>query len=191
MCEPATLMAISIGITVASTAATLAQQQQNVEAQEDFQKETHKFNSEVATQNAIRNYTALQRRQVQERQKAAIDIQTVARTSAAAQGTARAQAAESGTAGLSVEALINDFEREELEFQTQTIRTGQFRDAQFRDEAQGVRAGLQGQILSTLPAPVQQPDFIGAGLRIAGSSLNQFTQFRQDQIAAGNTGSVV
>lgn len=170
MCEPVTIA--SLALTAATTAYTTYQQKVNADAQEKYQKELHKFNSQVATENALRNYAALQRRQVQEREAAAIDIQQIAAQSTAAQGTARAAAATAGTAGLSVEALVADFERDELAFQDQVRRTSTFRDEQFRLEAEGVRAGLQGQILSTLPQPVQQPDFVGAALRIGASSVS-------------------
>lgn len=177
MCEPVTLFAISAGLSAVSGVVNYGQQKDNAEAQQKWQEQLHKTNTEVATSNALTQYAALQRRELEERAAAAQGVEQVSREALQATGRARAGAAAGGVGGLSVDSLMSDFQRQELDYQTSVIRNQGFREQQFAAEAEGIKNQAYGQILSSSPQPVAKPDFFGTLLQIGGDTLGAYSQY--------------
>lgn len=133
-----------------------------------FQSKLAARNQEIALAQGERNIAQVRRRQLQER--AALSQQTieVADRARSALAASTAQAAETGTAGGSLAALIDDFERQELNAQQALARNQQFRDQQAETQVQGIQAQTQTTLLNNLPDTLQVPSF----LESLGSAVN-------------------
>jgi hypothetical protein len=171
VCDPVSLFAISASIAGVQAGATIYNQQQ----QADFQKDLFRVNKQAANENALAGYAALARRDTEEHIAATQAIQQNANRAAAARGTARVAAAESGVSGNSAEAVIDEFTRSELDYQQAVIRRKTFADAQLMEQKRAVRSGQQAAILSALPT-ITGPDYLGAALRLGEQVAGAYYQ---------------
>ena len=186
------IAATTLALTVISTGVSVAQQQANANAQEKYQKQRFEATKEAAASNAIRQYNSLQMRQQQETAAAAQAIDQSSMRAAQAAGTARVTAGETGTGGASMSALLNEYRRQELGFAETTIRNQTWQNAQIQLNMEGIRANQQAQIASAAPKPVEQPDYIGAALRIGAGALNAYgtyadITYKQTGVYPGST----
>lgn len=173
MCDPLTIAFIAV--SAAGTLYSTDQARKNADAASDYQNAVYKRNAELADDAALAAYSSLQRRQLEEREAAGQGIEQVKRQALQAAGAARVSAGEAGVGGLNIDALLGDFARQELEYQTSVIRNQAFRSAQFGQEYEAIRGQQAGRILSALPQPVAKPDFFGAALRIGADALGGYT----------------
>lgn len=183
MCLPAIVAAVGqmsaaaiattqLALTTLSVGVGVAQQAANARAQEKYQNQQYKAVKEAATANAINQYNALLTRQQQETAAAAQAIDLSSRRAEAAASSARVTAGETGTGGASVAALLNDYRRQELGFAETTIRNQTWQNAQIKLNMEGIRSNQQQAIISAMPKPVQQPDYLGAVLRIGAGVMD-------------------
>lgn len=100
-------------------------------------------------------------------------MQTVVQAQAAL-GTARTEAAESGTAGASITALAQDIAVQEGDRLFSLAENQRFVGQQTRSQLDAVRDNFQAQLLSFTPSPVQEPSMLGAGLNAASSGYQAF-----------------
>lgn len=170
----AAIAGTQLALTAVSTVVGVATQSANAKAQEKYQNAQFKATKEAATANAITQYNALQVRQQQETAAAAQAIDQSSMRAAQAAGTARVTAGETGTGGASMDALLNEYRRQELGFAQTTIRNQTWQNAQIQLNMEGIRANQQAQIASAVPRPVEQPDYIGAALRIGAGALDAY-----------------
>lgn len=182
MCHPAiigamasmgaeTIAATQLAITIASTAYGVYAQAENAKAMSEYQNRQFKATQEAAASSAINQYNALLTRQRQEEAAASQAINRNAMQAASAAAAARVTAGEAGTAGLSVDALLNEYSRQELGFEQSTIRNQVWNNAQINLSMKGIQAQQQQQLIAAAPKPVQQPDYVGALLRIGEGAL--------------------
>lgn len=172
MCDPISLSAATLALGGGSAVYEYGQGRANAKASAKYQRQVYESNKALADANALRAYSALQRRAAEEHAMASKSIQNVTDQATAAQAAARVASGESGTAGASVDAVYQDFARQEAEFAGTVIRQRLFNTRQLEMEAKGVQLGQQAQILSALPKPVETPSLIGALLRIGAAGLN-------------------
>lgn len=183
MCLPIAAAAVPwlIGAQVAlGTAGTLLQFSQakaNADAQNKYQNQVYKTNKELADANAIRAYAALQERASQENALASRSIQNVVDQATRARAAALTAAGESGTAGASVSQVYQDFARQEADYTGTIVRQRVFQTAQLNAEAKAIQLGQQAQIAQATPKPVEQPNFMGALLRIGEIGVNAGTNY--------------
>ncbi len=178
MCSPA---ALPLALSGAQTGLGLLGAKQGYERQVDAAEQTQK----AATSNALRQYTAIQARQAQERAKATQAIQESARAARRASSTAAVASAEAGVAGNSVAALQNEFERTALEFEGTTIRNQAFLDAHFKDQAEGVRAE-QEAVVNNAYNQIQTPNYLGILMQGLGSFLDLSSAMKSTAPAGGD-----
>ncbi len=182
MCLPALIpaMASMSATAVASTQLAIAtlgqmygmyQQGQNARLQRQYEQEQYERTAENATASAVNQYNALLMRQRQEEAAASQAISESAMRAAQAASTARVTAGEAGTAGLSVDALLSDYKRQELGFAQTTIRNQVWQNAQIALSMKGIQAQQQAQMTAAMPRPVARPDYVGALLRIGEAGL--------------------
>jgi len=103
-----------------------------------------------------------------------------ARAAAEARATARTASGEAGVAGLSVEALLNDFTTQEGRYRYGVRRNNELVTDQLTAEMEGARAQAQGRINSILSLnlePVSRPKYLGAALRIGGDALGAYAKY--------------
>ena len=83
-------------------------------------------------------------------------------------------------AGLSVEALLNDFTAQEGRYRYGVRRNNELVTDQLTAEMEGARAQAQGRI-NSIPSlnlePVSRPTYLGAALRIGGDALGAYAKY--------------
>ena len=174
MALPAILALGQAGLSVLGSRSAA----KRAEAQYAFQRRLQAINSRIANEQANRAISQIRQRQIQERAALAqqtIDISDRAREALA---TSTVEAGASGTAGASLAALLDDFERQELNSQQALLRSQQFRDQAAEAQAAQVRTNQEAAGLNSLPDPLQRPSV----LETIGNAANAAFQ---TYIAAG------
>lgn len=187
MCDP--LSMIGFGIAAASQ---VVNQQAQVAAAEQ-QNQLYRDNAARANQNARDQMFQTQQRMLQEQEAAAAEKIDNSREARAAKATASAAAGEAGVTGLSVDALLREFDGRAAEANDRIDQNTEWSMTQLNNEMKGVRANAEDRINSVQRAA--KPSFWDAGLRIAGAGLDGFTNNAtiQENRRAGrydNAGSV-
>lgn len=185
MCDPVTLFATSVAITATAEGVNYLQESRNADAQRDYQRYLYGANAELANEAANSSFLQLARRELQEREQASKAIADVTNEATLARGGARVGAASAGVAGNSVKALLDDFRRQELDYQTVTQRNLHATELQLQEERKGVAGERQGRILSMLPQPVQKPSLLNSALRVGGQAFNAYQNFTYYDRQAG------
>lgn len=150
-------------------------QSQAAKAQADYQNQMYQANKAIAEQSLLSQYADISRRQQQEQEKAAQEMGIISAQARAARATVATSAAESGVAGLSVDALMNDYFVREASALTATQR--QLRGTMFQLEQakKGLGAEYQGRVLGMTPQPIPQPSLIATGLQVGGAAAGLFS----------------
>lgn len=172
-------------------------QMQNRAAADQAQQRQFEITSRESEDAAKMAYLLNAKRSREFEQQAAQEIYAVAQQSQKAAGAARVSAAEMGTAGLSVEALLKDFTRQELNYQTSVLREQQSRAYMSNVERTSIQqqqlarlTGAMPQPLPVIGAPVlpPRPTFLAAGLQAAGSVADLYAnQYFAQSLAIGRT----
>lgn len=145
MCDPISLMAVG------SAVLTAAQQQQAVDAQNEYQQLIYDQNLKLANEAAIEEFGALHERELQTRARLGHDIRAIASQARQARAAATLSAVESGASGKSVDLLLASFSRQEAGYQEIALQNQAFLESQLRAERQAVSARRQGRAVSALP----------------------------------------
>lgn len=164
MCNP---LAIALGTL--QTGMTIQGQRQAAKTQAKVQR-----NASIAEQQRyLQEVSASRLKERQEKVAAAQRIQQSSVKAREARATARVSAGESGVAGLSVDALINDMTRKEAQYSFSVQQQMQFqnvsRDMGFADSANRSRMNLL-----SINKPIQQPNYLGAILEGAQTGLGAY-----------------
>lgn len=162
MCVPAAM----IGATVLTVGAKVA------EAVFDHigQQEAHDRNEKATEASRKIALADLDARWFQEQEATAQSIMGTDRQARSAEALARVSAGESGVAGASVDALLNDIERERVTAKFTAERNLSFTKDQLKRNARAVNTEAINRI-NAVPAP---NPFL-TGFRIGGSVLNAGT----------------
>ena len=164
MCDPisATLVATSVGSNIAGFVGA----RQQAKAQLRYQ-------AQAAVAERLRfaqEQTSLRMRQAQEQEAVGRELEQVSRKSREAMARARVSAGEAGVAGASVQALMDDYTRQE----------GAYRQALLRQQEMGALAtgmGLEQAGFATqqrqigIRQPVSKPSALVAGLQTISGGL--------------------
>jgi hypothetical protein len=179
---------VSVVMSIAAAAVQYYQAQQAAEAQRRNQEAMMRAQDAAIAQNAalankayMEETKALQERQRQSDEAAVIKEQDVAVAAGQARSTALAAAGEAGVSGLSVNALMDDFTRQEVDYRFQSrTQLGYERD-QTQREMQAAQIQGEGRVQSMKPyqaQPVQYPSLLGAALRVGadvgGQAMNYY-----------------
>ena len=183
MCEPTTLVAASLALTAASTAATVYSQQQAADAQaatnqRQYDNQMAAYNANIAQSNTdLANLNRLKQQEAEDASAKKIGVNAEARRDMA---KATVASGEAGVSGLSVDALLAELGGAAGNANT-NIETNYLR----RDNALEMdRSNIYttktnnwaqtASAINSLKTPTQ-PDYIGAGLRIAGAGVTYQT----------------
>lgn len=183
MCEPtsitaATMMKISLATTVASTAMSMMAQQQAARNQADAQKAAAKRENE----RYLREASAMRLKEAQEDLVMTRDIQESQKKATAARSTAMVSAGESGVSGLSVDALMDDYTRQEADYRYSLSE--QNRLTGINNQLQLTEAGFRSSNnLIKINKPIQQPNYLGSMVNLAGSTMTIYGQGKQNLYA--------
>ena len=173
-----TIAAITLG--AAQAGMSYMGQQQQAEAQEKAQR-----NATIAEQQRhLSEMSASRLRERQEKVAAAQRIQQSTTKAREARATARVSAGESGVAGLSVDALINDMTRKEAEFSFSVQQQMQFanmnRQLGFEEGANRSRMNLL-----SINKPINQPNLLGSVIEGASTGLSAYSAMNTAGIGQG------
>jgi hypothetical protein len=113
MCDP-----VSIAVAVGSSLAQYVGQRQQAKAQQRHQAQA----AAAERQRFLQEQTSLRMRQAQEQEAVGRELEQVSRKSQAALARARVSAGEAGVAGASVQALMDDYMRQEAGYRSALLR---------------------------------------------------------------------
>jgi len=154
MCNP-----IAIGMAVAQTAMTISGQKQAASAQAAAQANA----SKAERQRYLHEVSSMRIQQGQEQVAAAQRLQESSKKAMEARATAKVSAGESGVAGLSVDALINDLTREEAQYNFNTQEQLEMSDVNRTLQLRDAGLGFTNNMLR-INKPIEQPNYLGAAL---------------------------
>ena len=181
MCEPTTMAAttlakLQMATAAASTLMSLTAQKNAAKAQGAAQA------AAARRENARyqREATAQRLKEAQQDLALANEIKEASRKSKEARATAVVSAGESGVSGLSVDALIDDYTRQEAEHRF-TLNE-QARLTGINNQLQLQEAGFRNQDnLIRINKPIQKPDYLGSAVNLAGSYLQIQGNLKQNE----------
>ncbi len=183
MCSPAAWVA-GIG-----AAAGIAQNREQLRQAGTHAGRVSDANARLINEQSFASQEQLRELQKQEHEATSLQVQELQRRADAARATAITSAAETGTTGLSVDALNADFTRQELDSTRNLFRTQEFRDQQHEATAARLRTGQQVALLDNQPAPFRLPGFLGAALRIGVDSFTANEAAKARNSLSSNTGA--
>jgi len=166
MCDPATIEVI---VGVASAGAGYIGQRQQAKAQAAYQAQS----AAAERQRALQEQSSIRMRQAQEQEATARELEQVSRKSQEALARARVSAGEAGVAGASVQALMDDYTRQEAGYRAATLRQQEM-------SALGTQLGLEQaglasqQRLISINQPIDKPSFLTAGLGAISGGLSGY-----------------
>lgn len=100
---------------------------------------------------------------------------------AKAKATARLGASEGGVEGNSVDALYADFDRQNGEYNQSVTENNHASRAQASYAASGMRSQGQSFLNGFNFAPIQKPDYLGAGANLAGAGMTAYDRYQINQ----------
>ena len=167
MCIP--LAAVAAAVQVASVGAQFAGARQQAKQQARFQAQA----AEAERQRFLQEQTSLRMQQAQEQEAVGRELQQVSKKSQEALARAKVSAGEAGVAGASVQALMDDYTRQE----------GAYRQAVLRQQELGALAtgmGLEQAGFATqqrqigIRQPISRPSGLTAGLQALRGGLSGY-----------------
>ncbi|WP_296084172.1 hypothetical protein [uncultured Agrobacterium sp.] len=171
MCDPFSMMAASFAISAVSTVTEYIGAGQQADAQNRMVTQ----NQQAAQDNLRREYTAVQTRQIQEEDAAALQKQDIAREARAARATQMAAAGEAGVSGLSVEALLADVYGKEATAKDRISQQTGFTTQNLTAEMDGLKAKALDRINSIPRANGPSP--FSAALKIGGAAFGAYDRY--------------
>ena len=181
MCFPG-LPAVMAGLAVASGGAQYLGARQQAKAQARYQAQA----SAAERLRLQQEQTSVRMRQAQEQEAVGRELEQVSRKSQAALARARVSAGEAGVAGASVQALMDDYMRQEAGYRSALLRQQEI-------GAIGTGLGLEQAGFATqqrmigLSQPIQKPSVLGTILSSAQQAAGAYRTGLQIQQARGTT----
>ena len=170
------LSAVQLGIVGASTVAGVASPLVSYAGQRQQARQQARYQAQAAAaerQRFMQEQTSLRMRQAQEQEAVGRELEQVSRKSQAALARARVSAGEAGVAGASVQALMDDYMRQEAGYRSALLR---------QQELGGISTGLgleqagfatqQRQI--GINQPIDRPSFLSGALGVASGALGGY-----------------
>ena len=166
------LMIASLATSAAAAGMSYAGQKQASDDANKYQKFQYEETQRLATNNLMLQYEQIGLRQREEGQAFAQQMQVIQSEGMQALGQAAVKSGESGVYGNSVEALMNDFRRQ----QTDSVANLELNYAMRGRQIQAQALGFQGQAETTINKSIPQyqaaPSIVTPLLQTAGAGLN-------------------
>ena len=166
MCNPAAALAVVGGL---QAGVQFAGARQQAKAQAAYQAQA----AAAEQQRALQEQSSIRMQQAQQQEATARELEQVSRKSREALARARVSAGEAGVAGASVQALMDDYSRQEAGYRAATLR---------QQELTGVgtqlgleQAGLASQQrLIGINQPINKPSVLGAVLQAGSQAMSGY-----------------
>lgn len=166
MCNPAAAMAV---VQVAQQGFQYAGQRKQAKQQAAFQAQA----AATERQRALQEQTSLRMRQAQEQEATARELEQVSRKSREALARARVSAGEAGVAGASVQALMDDYTRQEAGYRSALQRQQELSTIGTGLALEQVGLASRQRLLS-IQQPIDKPSPISALLGAVSGGLSGY-----------------
>lgn len=175
MCDPVTIMAV---VGASSAVSSHIGQRQAASAQTRYQQSLMAAERERQQQAE----TNLRLRQQDEQEARSRELAKVSQEASAMASRNITAAGEAGISGASVDALLAEGTRRELDFYESMTRQGQLQSTAYSRE---IEAGRQGSAMKMLDInrPVSKPSFANLAIDLAGAGMQTY-DFAQKQYQA-------
>lgn len=188
MCDP---FSVSAAITVGGAATNFIQGEQQAKDSATFAERRSAETGRAITEDAVQQFSQIGVRREQEADAASQAIRQIARDAVEARGTGRAQAGSGGVSGGSVEALLQDFTRQQLTRVEITKTNLDNTNAQLDQQSKSISARANDALFQNQAAPVQRPSIFGAlfqiGTGLVGNYLSNSTYDPESQTRSLNS----
>ena len=164
MCNLA-LAGLALG--AGSSALQFAGQRQQARQQRLFQQRA----AQAERQRALMEQRSLRMRQAQEQEATAREIGEIARRAREARATATVSAGQAGVAGLSVDALLNQYTADEAALRMGAIRQQEMRDLQAGLAFTDAEMRSQNRLID-INRPIRSPSFAAGAIDVVTSGLS-------------------
>jgi hypothetical protein len=121
----------------------------------------------------------------EEQERAATGVRNMNQSTAARQASATA-AATSESAGLSLDGLLNDYDRQYFSYADSQMQQLGFNVEQIGRQREGLKAQAQSRINSVPMRPVSYPSLAGSLIEFGGSALSAYDNFSVRDPITGN-----
>lgn len=181
MCDPGSMALASLALTTASGVSSYMAQSAAADAQEEYNAQLRE-NAKQAYQNDLDALRLQQEQDVNASEEEILKNQIEARQTKARAKTA---AGEAGVSGLSVSALLNDYNRQEAAYKDSIEHNLENRHKQRDLERTSAHTRYKSRVNSI--QPVNRPSLIGTGLSIASEGLGTYSDYKRYQDTKRNT----
>ena len=123
-----------------------------------------------------KQYSQARTRQSQEEQKIADEIMNVSRERRQKQSLSKLSSLESGVMGQSIDQLLEDFERQELEFQTKQDKNFAMYSNNLDDQLFEMQIGTRDKIENMKAKVIAPPSFAATALQIGAGVLGAYNE---------------
>lgn len=164
-------------VSLATTAATMRQQEIQVKAQNKMMTQREEEGTKLAKANYDNQVAQATQRTLQEREAAADEISKVTREARKATALASMSAAQRGVMGQGVDQLYADFEAQEMRYHTQVQRSLGFREQAIQDNLESARRGYQSNIMNLQFMPRTGPNILAGALQVGGAAYGTYNQY--------------
>jgi len=170
----ASTAAITAAVTAAISAAGIAASTAMQAAQAKKQNAALAKAANASYNNNVKQEdTALIQKQMASQQ----DEMNSGIQAAQARATARASAGEAGVAGLSVDALVNDYTATEARYRDGLKQNMEWETQQYKNRIEGHQVDAENMYNMNM---AQGPSYLGAALRIGGSLASSYMEYQSD-----------
>lgn len=142
-------------------------------AQKRAQKRFDRQNLEFTNADLMAGHASLTMHRLQQRRQFADSLDQITRQSGQRIASASVSAASAGVKGNTVDAVLNDFKRIQLENQQNILDTEEYAQAQFVSESEALRSQAHARLISGQTGAIQRPNY-----------MQEFLDFTQQTIAA-------
>lgn len=173
MCLPAVALAwAAFAASAAGSVATVVAQKQQAVAQERQQTALTKANNA----SAYSQMSQLRIQQAQTNESTARETEKARLANQRAMSTGTVAAGEAGVQGNSVAGLLQEYGMQFGQFKEASTRQAQLNASGTENQLEAVRLNGDAQNLN-INAPITQPNYLGEGLKVAGSALSTYRSY--------------
>lgn len=165
-----TMAWIAVGIAVASTATSIYSQQQAASAQAKVQKRA----SAAERERLLQQMSAERIQQSFDNEERSKEMQKASKKAREARATAVVSAGEAGVSGLSVQALLDDYSRQEGAYRYGLQRQGEQQDIGRELRLKDGQMQSYNNLLS-INKPIAQTDYLGSALDGAKTGMSVYS----------------
>ncbi len=177
MCDATALIATSLIVGAASQYSQYEGQKQQAKGQYRYAKAAAEEGQALAKQNFQIANAQESERQREEDEAASQQTTQVRKEAAQARSTARVAAGEAGVSGLSVDALLADFDRQEAASTNSINRNRELSMRQSGFTKLGIRANGMNQLSNTRFRPIAKPSGLNLALGIGSETLAGYNRY--------------